>query len=125
MVAIQLVRSLTLILKKSGASPLTPLHISGEENSITDIPSCSFGSNLACFCKNDTDLLNLFNKIFPLPNQSSWTVFIPSNAVIMKVASVLRMQNFEMGEWLQLENSRKMLENWCSFVRSLGVEPWL
>ena len=30
LVAMQLVRSLSLRLKKSGASPLTPLHISGE-----------------------------------------------------------------------------------------------
>ena len=38
LLAMQLVRALTLRLKKSGASPLTPLHISGEGNSITDIP---------------------------------------------------------------------------------------
>ena len=68
LVEMQLVRALTLILKKSGASPLTPLHISGEENYMTDIPSRSFGSNLSWFCKNDTDLLNSFNKNFPLPN---------------------------------------------------------
>ena len=84
-VAMQLVRALTLRLKKSGASPLTPLHISGEENPMTDIPSRSFGINLSWFCKNYTDLLNLFNKIFPFPNQASWTVFSPSNAVSMKV----------------------------------------
>ena len=93
-VAMQIVLALTLRFKKAGASPLTPLHIAGEENSMTDIPSCSFGSNLSSFCKNDTELLNLFNKHFPLPNQASWTVFIPSNAVIMKVISVLHMQHF-------------------------------
>ena len=121
----QIVQELTLRLKKAGASPLTPLHISGEENYMTDIPSRLFGSNLAWFCKNDTDLLNLFNKNFPLPNQASWTVFSPSNAVSMKVISVLRMQHFEMGEWLQLKKSGKMWENGCFFVRPLGVEPWL
>ena len=31
LVAMQLVQALTLRLKKAGASPLTPLHISGEE----------------------------------------------------------------------------------------------
>ena len=67
----QLVQALTLQLKKAGASPLTPLHIAGEENPMTNIPSRLFGSNLAWFCKNDTDLLNLFNKNFPLPNQAS------------------------------------------------------
>ena len=107
MVAIQLVRALTLRLNNAGASPLTPLHMAGEENSMTDIPSRLFGSNLAWFCKNDTDLLSVFNKIFPLPNQASWTVFSPSNAASVKVISVLRMQHFEMGEWLQLKKAGK------------------
>ena len=79
----QLVRALTLQLKKAGASPLTPLHIDGEENSMTDIPSRLFGSNLSWFCKNDTDLLNLLNKNFPLPNKASWEVFSLSNAASM------------------------------------------
>ena len=43
----------------------------------------------------------------PLTNQASWTVFIPSNAASMKVISVLRMQNLEMGEWLQLKKPGK------------------
>ena len=54
LVAMQLVRALTLQFKNAGASPLTPLHISGEENAMTDIPSRSFGSNLAWFCKKMT-----------------------------------------------------------------------
>ena len=107
LVAIQLVRALTLQFKKAEASLLTPLHISGEENYMIDIPSRSFGSNLYWFYKNDTDLINVFNKNFPLPNQASWTVFSPSNEVSMKVISVLRMQNFEMGDWLQLKKAGK------------------
>ena len=75
--------------------------------SMTDIPSGLFGSNLSWFCKNYTDLLNLFNKNSPLSNQASWTVFSPFNAASMKVISVLRMQHFEMGEWLELKNSGK------------------
>ena len=47
------------------------------------------------FVKNDTDLLNLFNKNPPFPNQASWTVFSPTNAVSMKVIAVLRMQHFD------------------------------
>ena len=103
----QIVQELTLRLKKAGASPLTPLHISGEENSMTDIPSRSFGSNISWFCKNDTDLLKFFNKNSPLPNQASWTVLSPSNAVSMKVILVLQMQHSEMGEWLQLKDLGK------------------
>ena len=74
---------------------------------MTDIPSHLFGSNLSWFCKNDTDLLNLFNVNFPLPNQASWTVFSPSNAVSMRVISVLWIHHFEMDEWIQLKKSGK------------------
>ena len=63
LVSMQLVQALALRFKKSGASPLTPLHTSGEENSMTDIPAWSFGSNPSWFCKNDTDLLNVLTKI--------------------------------------------------------------
>ena len=96
LVAMQLVLALTLLFKKYGSSPLIPLQISGEENSMTYIPSRLLGSNIAWFCKNYTDLLNFFNKNFPLPNQDSWTVFRLSNAASMKVISVMRMQHFEM-----------------------------
>ena len=94
-------------IKKASSSLLTPLHISGKENSMTDIPSHSFDSNLSWFCKNDTDLLNYFNKNFFLPNQASWTVFSPYNIVSTKVISVLRMQQLETGEWLQLKKAGK------------------
>ena len=72
-----------------------------------DIISRSFGSNLAWFCKNDTDLLKFFNTNLPLPNQASWTVFSPSETEIMKVILVLCMQHFEMGEWIQLKKAGK------------------
>ena len=116
----QLVRALTLRLKKAGASPLAPLQIYGEQNAITDIPSHSFGSNISWFCKNDTDLLNLFNKNFPFPNQASWTAFSPSNALSMKVISVLRMQHFEMGEWIQLKKAGKKLEKLVFLCQTFG-----
>ena len=74
---------------------------------MTDIPSRSFGINLAWFCKNDTDLLNYFNKNFFLPNQASWTVFSPYNIMSTKVISALRMQQLETGEWLQLKKAGK------------------
>ena len=81
---------------------------------MTDIPSHSFGSNISWFCKNDTDLLKIFNKIFHLPNQASWTVFSPSNEVSMKIISVLQMQHFEMGDWLRLKKVGK-------YVGKIGV----
>jgi hypothetical protein len=96
-------------MKISGVSPLTMLHIAGEQNAMTDIPSRSWGSNPAWLCDTDDDLLNLFNEKFPLPNQQSWTVFRPSNAICTRVLSVLRMKDISMGEWLRLPSRGKLL----------------
>jgi hypothetical protein len=41
-VADQLVHALVLRMKEKRISQLTPLHIKGEENSMTDIPSRSY-----------------------------------------------------------------------------------
>ena len=79
-------------------------------------------SNPAWFCKNDIDLLNLFNKNSPLPNQASWTVFSPSNTGSMKVISVLRMQHFEMGEWLQLKKAGKYVRKLVLLCQTFGSE---
>ena len=69
-VAGQLLRALALRLKYSKCSPLTPQHIGGKKNQMTDIPSRSFGSEKQWFCKNDKELQVMFNKLFPLPNQN-------------------------------------------------------
>ena len=71
--------------------------------------------------EKNTDLLKNFNKNFPLPNQASWTVFIPSNAVSMKVISVLQIQNFEMGEWLQLKKSVKHVGKFVFLCQTFGI----
>ena len=120
LVAMQILRALTLRFKNAEESLLTPLHIAEEENYVTDIPSRSFGSNLSWFCKNDTDLLNLFNKNFLLPNQAFWAVFVPSNAVSMKVISVLRMQHFEIGKWLQLKKEGKHIGKLVFLCQTFG-----
>jgi hypothetical protein len=66
-IAMQLLRALALRLHINRASPLTPLHISGVHNAMTDIPSRSFGSEPKWFCQTDADLRTLFNTLFPLP----------------------------------------------------------
>ncbi len=43
MVSAHLIRALALRLKPNRTCPITPLHIAREENSMTDIPSWSFG----------------------------------------------------------------------------------
>ena len=70
-----LLRALAFCLQFRKASPLTPMHISESQNSMTDIPLRSFGAVPQWHYKNDTDLHVLFNSLFLLPNQASWTVF--------------------------------------------------
>ena len=107
LVAGQLVRALALRMKMDGVSPLTPLHVAGKKNAMTDVPSRSFGSEKKWFCKSDAELLSLYNKLFPLPNQQSWTVFRPSSAIFSKVLSVLRMKDISMVEWRRLSKIGK------------------
>jgi hypothetical protein len=101
-VAGQLVRALALQMKKARVSPMTPLHIRGAENPLADVPSRSFGKEPKWHCKSDDNLLTLFNKLFPLPNQNSWTVFHPSCAIFTRVCSVLRMKATSAEEWRRL-----------------------
>ena len=101
-VAEQLVRGLALRMKEAGASPLTPFHIRGVHNSMTDIPSRSWGSEPAWFCKSPDDLRNLFNSCFPLPSKDSWTVFQVRRELSTRVISVLRNRHLSMGEWRRL-----------------------
>jgi hypothetical protein len=107
MVSAHLIRALALWLKLNKICPITPLHIAGEENSMTDIPSRSFGSKPKWHCRSNTDLLTLFNNLFPIPSQNSWTVFQVSYAVGMQVTSVLQMRDFTLDEWPQLPKVRK------------------
>ena len=102
LVAGQLLRALALRMRQQHVCPLTPLHIAGKKNELTDVPSRSFGSEKKWHCKNDAELLTLFNSLFPLPQQQSWTVFHPSFDISMRVISLLRMQVSGMEEWRRL-----------------------
>lgn len=102
LVADQLLRILAFRLKARRVSPLTPLHIEGKKNEMTDVPSRSFGSNPAWFCRNDAELLTMFNKKFLLPQQRSWMVFQITSDISTRVISLLRMQLFTMDEFRRL-----------------------
>ncbi len=95
-VAKHLIHALAMHLKTNRTCPLTPMHIQGHENAIADVPSCSFGSHLAWHCATDSDVLALFNSMFPLPNQQLWTVFRLDYEVATRVISALQMQPFEL-----------------------------
>ena len=101
-IAMQLLRILALRLQVQRTSPLTPLHIRGIDNAMTDIPSRSFGSEPKWFCKSDSDLLTLFDLHFPPPPQASWNVYQLSPDICTKVILVLRMQATTTDEWRRL-----------------------
>jgi hypothetical protein len=67
-VAANLIAALTLRLKTHRCCPLTPQHTRGKENTITDIPSRSFGTKPQWHFKTDNKLRIFFNSHFPLPN---------------------------------------------------------
>jgi hypothetical protein len=101
-VAENLIQALALSLKLQRACPLTPIHIEGDCNAISDVPSHLFGSNPAWKCDNDYDLLTLFDSLFPLPDKNSWTVFRLNCKLVTRVTSILRTRLFELAEWRRL-----------------------
>ena len=102
MVAEQLIRVLALRFNIQKVCPLTTLHIAGDQNTMTDIPSRSFGSNPKWHFCTDFDLLTFFNNTFPLPQKNSWTVCQLTSAMATRVISVLRMTPFTLDDWRQL-----------------------
>ncbi|KAL7458421.1 hypothetical protein ACHAWC_009998 [Mediolabrus comicus] len=60
-IAGRLLQILALRLHQTKASPITPQHIKGSHNAMTDIPSRSFGSEPKWHFKTDDELLTFFN----------------------------------------------------------------
>ena len=102
-VAEQLVQALALRLKANKACPLITSHIEGKKNEIADVPSRSFGSNKEWHCESNHQFLSLFNSLFPLPNQTSWTVFQMNHDIVTRITSILQMKRFELEEWRRLQ----------------------
>ncbi len=109
LVSAHLIHALALRLKLKGTCPITPLHITGKENLMTDILLHSFGSKPQWHCRSNHALLALFNNVFPLPNQTSWNVFQISYAVGMLVTSILQMRDFTLDEWRQLPKAGNLV----------------
>ncbi len=103
--AMQLIRVLALRMQVHRISPLTTLHIEGSQNSMTDIPSRSFGSVKKWHCATDHAFLTLYNSLFPLPTQDSWTLFRLSSGIATKITSILRTKAIEAGEWRRLQKT--------------------
>ena len=143
LVAEQLIRVLALRFNIHKVCPITTLHIAGDQNAMTDIPSRSFGSKPKWHFHTDLDLLTFFNNNFPLPQKNSWTVCQPTSAIAMRVISVLRMTPFTLDDWRRLPavgksigtigNSTRRLWEWTltyrmplsksGFASSQGSQP--
>ena len=98
------------------------MHIAGVKNAMTDIPSRSFGSKKEWLCNTEEELLTMFNKKFPLPNQTSWTVFRPCNKVTTLVLSVLQMQPTTLDVWRRLPQTWRVIGN--VGAASSGLWEW-
>ncbi len=130
LVAKHLVQALALQLKIQCVCPLTPIHIEGKCNAISDVPSQSFGSNPAWKCDMDADLLTLFNPMFPLPHQYLWTVFHLNCEVVMHVTSALQTMHFTLDDWRRLPRSGRHVgkigahtSNLWGGIRTLTTHP--
>ncbi len=102
LIAEHLVQVLALRLKANKASPITALHIEGKKNAISDVPLRSFGSTPAWHHESDSKFLTLFNSLFPLPYQNSWTGFHLNSKVVMRVIFTLRTRHSDLEEWRRL-----------------------
>ena len=97
-----LLRALALRLKLHRCCPLTPLHTAGKQNSMADVASRSFGTPQQWHCTSDSEFANLFNTLFPLPHQNTWTVFHLTNEICMRVISILRTLDSTLDEWRRI-----------------------
>ena len=68
----RLIIALALRQRERRASPLTPAHVAGELNRMADVASRSFGYKKEWECKSTEEFLTLFDRLFPLPKESSW-----------------------------------------------------
>jgi hypothetical protein len=107
LIAEQLIRVLALRLNLQCVCPITTLHIVGDQNSMTDIPSRSFGSKQKWHFTNNEMLLTFFNSTSQLPHQNSWSVCQPTATIATRVTSFLRMQPFPLEDWRRLPTVTK------------------
>ena len=98
----KLIIALALRQRERRASPLTPAHVAGVLNRMADVASRSFGYKKEWECKSSSEFLTLFDRLFPLPKQSSWQYFNLSSKIVTKVTDILQTTAFEMHEWKRL-----------------------
>jgi hypothetical protein len=87
-----------LMSKTAKSMPPHPYLHRGRTNVIADVPSWSFGSNPAWKCESDNELQTLFNSLFPIPEQNSWTIYLMNCELVSHVTSIMQTQPFELDE---------------------------
>jgi hypothetical protein len=122
-IAAKLVRALVLQLNVKKTCPITTVHIPGVTNTLTEIPSRSFGSVHEWACNTDNDLLTLFNLTILLPKQISWTVFRFTTKKTTRVISVLRMKDSMLDKWQGLPKIAQHTGDIGQPMSGLGIGP--
>ncbi len=123
LVAKQLIRILVLHFNIHTVCPITMLHIAGNQNAMTDIPSRSFGREPKWHFQSELDFLTFFNTSFPLPHQNLRMLCQPTSAIAMCMISVLRMSAFTLDSWRRLPAAGKNIGT--TGKSSVGVDPYL
>jgi hypothetical protein len=120
LIAEQLICVLALRINAQRSCPLTMLHIAGDQNTMTDIPSRSFGSESKWHFKTKDNLLTFFNASFPLSHMNSCSVCQPTSKIAMRVISILRIVPFTLEDWRRLPAVAKILGPLASLYGAFG-----
>ena len=100
--AAELLRVLALRINAKKACPITPLHIPGVHNRISDIPSRSFGYKREWKFDCDKEFLTFFNSKFPLPQQNSWQMCQMNTEISSRILQSLLTPGSGMQHWRRL-----------------------
>ena len=100
----------------------------GEDNSMTNILSRSFGIEPKCHCKSNTELLTLFDNLFPIPYSLSELLDHLPNFLHGWYASDFHVadEGFHTGQVAATTKGREICWScWASYVAPMGVDPFL
>ena len=98
----ELLRILAFRINANKACPITPLHIPGVHNRISDIPSRSFGYKKKWKFDCDREFLTFFNSKFPLPQQHSWQMCQIKSEISSRILQSLLTPGSGVQHWRRL-----------------------
>jgi hypothetical protein len=126
LVAKQLIRVLALQFNLQKICPITTLHIVGNQNQMTDIPSCSFGSKSKWHFKTDEGLLTFFQLALSSAN-TELLVGLPTHLRNSYACDFrLAYEAFHTGRLEVTSRGRKKYwDHWQAYTAPMGVDPYL